>query len=132
MLRSIIAASLAAGLALSSTAHAAAPESALGHGDTTCAEMLKLSKDVPGSEGIFIGWVQGFMANLNLERIAEGKEPVNLHHSAMPLAIQRDTIRAWCANNPRENVAKAAVLFYASTQLQQSAAMLSKLMREAR
>lgn len=121
MLRSVIASVVVVGIANIASARAAAPESALGHGDATCAEMIKMSKDVPGSEYIFVGWVQGFMANMNLERIAEKDEPLNLHHSVIPLAEIRQTIRGWCAQNPKETVAKAAVLFYAASQMQQSA-----------
>lgn len=122
MLRSIIAASLAAGLALSSTAHAAAPESAVGMGDSTCGEMLQMIKEAPAAEYLLLGWVQGFMANMNLENFAKGEPIVNMHPAALSLKTQKDTIKTWCAVNPDEKIAKAAILFYAVSKIQQAAA----------
>ncbi len=121
MLRSVIAVSLAACLALSSTAHAAAPESAVGLGDTTCAEMLHMMRDAPAAEYLLLGWVQGFMANMNVENFAKGEPILNMHPAALSLKTQKDTIKAWCANNPGERIAKAAILYYTVAKIQQGA-----------
>ena len=84
-----------------------------GIGTTPCGQFARLYRDNPQyTEEIFFAWGSGFMTALNLGSVREmGKYR---HFGSMPLEVQKDFLRTYCASNPLKDYISALLALWGS------------------
>ena len=80
---------------------------------TSCGQFAKLYRDDPqDTEDVFFTWGSGFLTALNLGMVRETGKYYNL--GSMPLEVQKEFLRHYCANNPLKDYVSALLALHKS------------------
>ncbi len=92
-----------------------------GVGAMGCGEYLEEAEKTPGMHMATFGWVQGFMAGLNVPHVAEGTA-IEISTEPSAMRVQMMTFRLLCAEHPNSTVGRAAVALYKALREERGAA----------
>ena len=112
----LLAAGVILGFSAASSIHTNSPgrESwIMGAGNLSCAQFVQMYEGDPSLiEKISFSWTQGFMSAANQAAIAASTQPVNLVPEEWPVRSQMAFIRDYCASNPSNAYAVAALKLF--------------------